>query len=379
MIFDYDTLKFIWWVVIGVLIIGFAVSDGYDLGVGILFPFVSRTDIERRIVLNAIGPTWEGNQVWFITALATIFAVWPQVYATVLSGMYVALILIIFTMIFRPVAIEYRSKLTNSRWRAMWDRTLFVASVVPVFLFGLIFGNILQGLPFSFDHLLRAHYAGSFEHLFNPFALLIGVLGLAMFIMHGALFLQLRTQESIQQRARVAALWASAVYFFTFGLSGAWAMISLDGFRLVSLPGTDAVPNIVAKVVTKLPGGWRSNFQEYPWMMIVPAAAALSILAASTLSYFKRPASAFVASAGAICGTIATLAISIFPFIIPSSLSPNSSLTVWDATSSQLTLMWMLVATALFLPIVVIYTGWVYRIMRGKVTKQRIDEQTHSY
>ena len=379
MIFDYDTLKVIWWMLIGVLIIGFAVSDGYDLGVGVLSPFVARTDIERRIVLNAIGPTWEGNQVWFITAVAMMFAVWPQVYATVLSGMYAALILIIFTMIFRPVAIEYRSKLTDIRWRTMWDGTLFVASVVPAFLFGLIFGNVLQGLPFNFDSSLRAHYAGTFGNLFNPFALLIGILGSAMFVMHGALFLQLRTQELIQRRARAAALWAGTVFFLCLAVSGVWAVTSLDGFRLVSMPAADGVPSIVEKVVTKAPGLWRSNFQEYPWMGTVPAAAVLSIMVASALSYFRRPAWAFMASASAISGTVATLGISIFPFIVPSSISPNSSLTVWDATSSHLTLMWMLVATAVFLPIVLIYTRWVYRVMRGKVTEQRIDEQTHSY
>lgn len=379
MIFDYDTLKFIWWVVIGVLTIGFAVSDGYDLGVGVVFPFASRTDIERRIVLNAIGPTWEGNQVWFITALATTFAVWPPVYATVLSGLYTVVILIILTMIFRPVAIEYRSKLTNTRWRALWDWMLFVASLVPAFLFGLILGNVVQGLSFNFDNSLRSNYSGSFIDLFNPFALLAGVLSLAMFTMHGALFLQIRTQESLQQRARVAALLAGGTFFVSFGWCGMWAMTSLEGFRLVSMPAMDAVPNILAKVVTTFPGAWRSNFEEYQWTMIVPAVTALSILVASTLSYFKHPGSAFLASASAISGTIATLAICMFPFIAPSSLSPNSSLTVWDATSSHLTLMWMFVATALFLPIVVIYTGWVYRVMRGKVTKQRIDEQTHSY
>ena len=379
MIFDYDTLKLIWWVIIGILIVGFAVSDGYDLGVGTLFPFVSRSDIERRIVLNAIGPTWEGNQVWLITAVAATFAVWPPVYATVLSGLYVALMLMIFTMIFRPVAIEYRSKLTSTRWRVLWDGTLFVASVVPAFLFGLIFGNVLQGLPFVFDNTLRVDYSGSLMSLFNPFALLTGVLGVAMLVMHGALFLQVRTQDSIYQRARLAALSAGAVFFVSFGWVGVWTLTTLDGFRIVSMPAADAVPNILAKAVTTFPGAWRSNFQEYQWTMIVPAVTVLSILLASTLSYFNRPAPAFLASAGAISGTIASLAISIFPFVVPSSLSPTSSLTVWDATSSQLTLMWMLVATAIVLPIVVIYTGWVYRVMRGKVTKQRIDEQTHSY
>lgn len=379
MILDYETLKLMWWVIIGVLIIGFALTDGYDMGVGMLFPWLARGDMERRIILNAIGPTWEGNQVWFITAVASLFAVWPPVYATAFSTLYVALILMIFAMIFRPIGIEYRNKLSDAHWRMRWDWILFVASIIPAFLFGLIFGNVLQGLPFRFDSAMRSYSTGSFGQLFNPFAILTGAMSTSMWVMHGAIFLQLRTEDPIRRRARRAVLWGSAVFLVTFGLASGGGALSIEGLRIISLPPIDAVPNILAKVIVKAPGAWLSNYRTYPWAITVPAITVLSILLAAFLAYVMRPVAAFIASGVAIAAAIGTFSIALFPFILPSSLSPNSSLTVWDATSSHLTLMWMLVATIILLPIVVLYSAWVFRVMRGKVTEQSLHEQTHSY
>src|SRR6516165_921644 len=186
---DYETLKVIWWLFIGVLLIGFAVTDGFDLGIGTLLPFLGRNDEERRVMLNSVGPTWEGNQVWFITAGGAIFAAWPVVYATAFSGFYVALILTLFALFFRPVGFEYRSKLADPRWRNAWDWALFVGGAVPALIFGVAFGNLLQGVPFHFDADQRVFYTGSFWGLLNPFALLAGVVSLAMLAMHGAIFL----------------------------------------------------------------------------------------------------------------------------------------------------------------------------------------------
>jgi len=203
-LFDYFTLKIIWWLLVGALLIGFAVMDGFDLGVGALLPFVAKTDDERRVLINSIGPTWEGNQVWFITGGGALFAAWPLVYAAAFSGFYWALLLVLFALFFRPVGFEYRSKVADPRWRSAWDWGLVVGGAVPALVFGVSFGNLLQGVPFTFDDMLRPFYSGSFFGLLNPFALLTGVVSLAMLVMHGAVYLQMRTEGAIAQRARGA-------------------------------------------------------------------------------------------------------------------------------------------------------------------------------
>src|SRR5487761_2662828 len=194
MIFDYATLKVIWWLFVGVLLIGFSVTDGFDLGVGALLPFLGKNDEERRVIINSVGATWDGNQVWFITAGGALFAAWPLVYATAFSGFYIALILTLFALFFRPVGFDYRSKVADARWRSAWDWGLFAGGFVPALIFGVAFGNLLQGVPFSFDNDLRVTSSGSFWQLLNPFGLLAGVVSLAMLVMHGAVYLQIRTE-----------------------------------------------------------------------------------------------------------------------------------------------------------------------------------------
>jgi len=173
--FDYETLKLIWWVLISVLLIGFVITDGFDMGVGALLPVIGKTDEERRMMINSIAPHWEGNQVWLVLAAGAIFAAWPTVYATSFSGFYVAMMLTLFALFFRPVGFDYRSKLADSRWRSSWDWGIFAGSTVPPIVFGIAFGNLLQGVPFTLDVYLRSTYHGSFFGLLNPFALLVGI------------------------------------------------------------------------------------------------------------------------------------------------------------------------------------------------------------
>lgn len=380
MMLDYDTLKFIWWLLMGVLLIGFVVSDGYDLGVETLLPFVARTDGERRVVLNAFGPTWEGNQVWLITAIAVSFAIWPAVFATAFSAFYLIAMLMLFALFFRPVGIEYRSKIPDPRWRNAWDWSLFAGGVVPAFVLGLVLGNVLRGIPFSFDQTLIATYSGSWFGLFNPFALLCGLVSVAMLTMHGGLFLQMRTEGMLQQRAKRAVLLAGGLWFISFAVASAWLATGIDGYRIVSMPAADAVPNILAKVVEHAPGAWLDNYRSYPWTLAAPVLTLGGILAALLLSASNRPGFAFIVSSAGLAGVILAMGVCLFPFVLPSSTSPNSSLTAWDAASSHLTLSWLLFATLLFLPIVLAYTAWVYLVLRGKVTEQRIHEheQGHS-
>src|ERR1700739_2133430 len=228
---DYATLKVIWWVLIGVLLIGFALTDGFDMGAAILLPFIAKTDSERRIVVNTVGATWEGNQVWFITAGGAMFAAWPLVYAASFSGFYFAMLLVLFALFFRPVGFDYRSKRPDPRWRAGWDWALFVGGFVPALVFGVAFGNLLQGVPFRFDTDLRVSYHGSFFALLNPFALICGLLSLSMLIAHGAAFLRIKTDGAIARRASHALRITSLVALALFLAAGVLIATRIDGFR----------------------------------------------------------------------------------------------------------------------------------------------------
>jgi len=376
--FDYTTLKLIWWLFIGVLLIGFAVMDGFDMGVASWLPFLGKTDDERRVIINTIGPTWEGNQTWLVTAGGAIFAAWPLVYAAAFSGLYIALLLVLFALFFRPVGFDYRSKLADTRWRNAWDWALFAGGTVPALVFGVAFGNLFIGLPFHYDESLRSFYTGSFFGLLNPFALLCGAVSLSMLMMHGAIYLQLRTDGAVQKRAQKAALITGIVCAVAFALAGIWIAYGIDGYLITSTQDTNTALNPLAKTVEKSAGAWLSNYHAYPWMILAPIAGfagiALSLLAAR----FKNERSAFLFSSIAIAGIILTAGFSMFPFIMPSSTDPVSSLTIWDAVSSKKTLGIMFIVTVIFLPLIMLYTSWVYRVLRGKVTVQSIKDNTHT-
>ncbi|MFZ0485542.1 MAG: cytochrome d ubiquinol oxidase subunit II, partial [Arenicellales bacterium] len=264
MIFDYETLKLIWWLFVGVLLIGFALMDGFDLGVAALLPFTGRNDDERRVVINSIGPVWEGNQVWLITAGGAFFAAWPLVYAAAFSGFYFALLLVLLALILRPVGFDFRSKVPDPRWRGFWDWGVFVSGAVPALVFGVAFGNLFQGVPFHYDDTLRPFYTGSFWALLNPFALLVGIVSLSMLMLHGALYTQLRTEGEIADRAAQAARAAGGVFMIAFALAGLWLWVGIDGYRLVSIPAHDSVLTPLMKTVEKAPGGWFLHYRVHP-------------------------------------------------------------------------------------------------------------------
>lgn len=373
-LFDYATLKLIWWLFVGVLLVGFAILDGFDLGVGTLLPFVGRTDDERRVVINSIGPTWEGNQVWFITAGGALFAAWPLVYAAAFSGFYVALILTLFTLFFRPVGFEYRSKVADPRWRAIWDWGLFAGGAVPALIFGVAFGNLLQGVPFHFDADQRVFYTGSFFGLLNPFALLAGIVSLAMLTMHGAIYLQLRTDAVVQARAARAARIAGLVFIVAFAAAGMWIATGIEGYRVTTMPSADSSFVPLAKTVERGAGAWLTNYRLQPWTMGAPIAAFSAAVLALVASRLQRAGIAFVLSSVAVAAVVFTAGFAMFPFVMPSSSDPASSLTAWDAVSSRRTLQIMFWVVLLFLPIVLAYTTWVYRVMRGTISTRQVQE-----
>jgi cytochrome bd ubiquinol oxidase subunit II len=369
---EYGLLRLIWWALLGLLLIGFGVMDGFDLGTGILHPFVARRDVERRVLLNAIGPVWEGNQVWLILGAGAAFAAWPPLYAVSFSGFYLAMFLVLAALILRPVSITYRSKLNDPAWRGFWDGAFFVSGLVPTLIFGVAFGNLFLGVPFSFDDTLRVTYSGGLVGLLNPFALLSGLVSVAMLTMHGGTYLALKTGGRVAVRASLAARLSAAAFIVVFTLAGIW-VAQLEGYSILGPIAAAGPSNPLAKTVVRIAGGWLGNFRELPGLWAVPALGYAGALGALVLPRLKAPRLALVASGLAVASTIATAGIGLFPFLLPSSSDPNDSLTIWDSSSSQRTLFIMLVATLIFLPIVIAYTGWVFRVLRGKVDAAGIE------
>ena len=371
--FDYETLRLIWWVLLGTLLIGFALTDGFDLGVAALLPFVGRTDAERRMVINAIGPTWEGNQVWFIVGGAAIFAAWPFVYAISFSGFYLAMFLVLAALILRPVGFKYRSKRCDAAWRSRWDWALFVGGFVPALVFGVAVGNVLSGAPFRLDSDLRAFFDGSFLGLFTPFTLLCGLLSVAMLVLHGSAWLAIKVEHGpVHDRARKFGTIAGLASLALFAAGWAFVAYGDIGYRIVGAIDPSGPSNPLRTTSELARGGWLANYGLYPWMMIAPVlgfgGAALALFGIRRGS----ESSAFAGSSASAVGIIATVGLSMFPFILPSSIDSHSSLTVWNASSSAKTLGIMLFVTVVLLPIVLAYTAWAYKVMFGRVTTQEV-------
>ena len=374
---DYETLRVIWWVLIGVLLIGFAVTDGFDLGVGALLRIIGKTDDERRVMINAIAPHWDGNQVWLITAGGALFAAWPTVYAASFSGFYLALMLTLFALFLRPIGFEYRAKIDSEIWRSRWDWALTAGSAIPALIFGVAFGNLLQGVPFGFDEYLISTYTGSFWQLLNPFALLAGVVSSAMITMQGGAYLAHRTEGVIQERTIKAATGAAWLMVAAFVGAGFWLQ-SIEGYRITSTIDMNALPDPMSKTVVREAGAWMRNYTQQPLLWLLPGLAVAGALVTSLLLRLRYTLSAFVTSSLALVGVIGTAGASMFPFVMPSSSMPNASLTVWDSASSQLTLSLMFWATVIFMPLIIGYTSWAYSVMRGKVTAAYIRENDHA-
>lgn len=372
--FDYGTLREIWWLLLGVLLIGFAITDGYDLGLGAIYRFITRDDTERRMALEAIEPHWEGHQVWFILGGGAVFAAWPMLYAASFSGFYFAMLLVLLALILRPVGFNFRNKVEHPAWRNLWDWALTVSGVVPSLVFGVAFGNLLLGVPFHFTESMLPVYDGSFFGLFHPFALLAGVVSLSMLVMHGATFGAMKIEGAPGDRARNVARVAAIVALVAFVAAGAWLTV-LPGHVVTSAVVADSPSNPLAKQVAVEAGAWLSNQRSHPLLWLPPALAVLSLLA---VAIFRNRRLGFVASSVALAMIILTAGIALFPFLMPSSTQPGHGLTVWDASSSQRTLGIMLFATAVFLPIVLAYSTWAFRIMRGKVTRAHVEEQTRN-
>jgi len=375
---DYESLKLIWWVLVGVLLIGFALTDGFDLGAAALMPFVGKTDNERRVVINTIAPHWDGNQVWLVTAGGALFAAWPLVYAAAFSGFYWALLLVLFALFVRPVGFDYRSKLSDPRWRQSWDWGLFVGGVVPSLVFGVAFGNLLLGVPFELDSTLRSTYTGNFWQLLNPFGLLAGLVSLSMLMLHGGTWLMMRTEGAISERSRLASQLCAVVFLLCFCGAGLWLWLgNIQGLVISSAFDANSGLNPLSKTVVLGNAGWLANYSSYPLSILAPLAGIIGGLLALVAASGRKAGWAFLGSSLAITGALCTAGFALFPFVMPSSIDAASSLTVWDAVSSHMTLGIMLVAAGIFVPLILCYTLWSYIKMWGKVTTAHIESDTH--
>lgn len=338
---SHETLQVIWYLLIGILIAGYAILDGFDLGVGVLSPFVARSDRERRTLLNAIGPFWDGNEVWLLTAGGALFAAFPHVYATVFSGFYLALMLVLFALIFRAVSFEFRSKVEDPRWRKAWDGAFFVGSLVPALLTGVAMGNIMRGVPLD----SQMEFAGTFFTLLNPFSLLVGLTGLAMFIMHGAIWLMIKAEGEIVERARK---WAN----------GGWIALLV----LVVLTTVIGIIDVPAAF---------ENYLAVSWAWLIPILAVVFLVSTKiSLTRFSAGRT-FLSSALTIASLIGIIGAANFPHLLPARNVAEYGLTIYNASASQNTLTAMFVIALIGVPLVLIYTAYVYRIFRGKT---RVDD-----
>lgn len=373
---DYDTLRLLWWLLLGVLLMGFAIMDGFDLGVGMCLPFIAKTDGERRILINSVGPTWEGNQVWFILGGGAIFAAWPLLYSVAFSGFYYAMLLVLLALILRPVGFKYRSKLPHPAWRQTWDVALFIGGGVPALIFGVAIGNVLQGVPFHFSLSLRPFYTGTFFELLNPFALLAGLVSVCMLLMHGACFIQLKTENPLKKRAHVVAKAAAWLTLMLFIIGGCWlAQGVLPGYQLASVEHPTGPSNPLHKQVIIDHLAWFHNYTLHPFTKLAPLLAGISLIIVACCGKWIK--TAFLFSALSIASIIGTVGLSMYPFLLPSSSHPNHSLLIWDASSSHLTLFIMLVATCVFMPLILLYTAWVYHVLRGTINERFVKQHEH--
>lgn len=362
----YVALKVVWAFLLGVLLSGLGVMVGMDMGVGTLLRFVGRTDDERRAMLSAIEPHWDGNQVWFILGGGAIFAAFPTLYATSFSTFYVVMLLLLFSMIMRPLAFEYRSKVDARHWRETWDWAFLVSGAVPMFIFGAAFGNVMQGIAFHFTWDGQYYLDQSFIwYVLNPFAILCGLMSVALSLHQGSAMLLIRTEAPIAERAaRIGSMggWIAAVLFVIGGI-WVWQMNSFAFIGPVD-PGMAATP-LGGPAVVRQVGAWLGNFETYPGLWAIPAVGLLSMIVGPLALRGGHGVIAWWLAALAWVATIFTVGVAMFPFLMPSTTAPSQSLTVWNSTGSAYNLTWMLVFAAIFVPAIIIYTGWAFRVMTG--------------
>jgi cytochrome d ubiquinol oxidase subunit II len=385
----FSTLQLLSWLTVGAVMFLLVAIMGFDMGGGMLARFVGKTDEERRAIINVIAPTWDGNQVWFITLGGAIFAIFPRVYAASFSGLYLGILLVLWGLFCRPVAFEYRSKFISTKWKNFWDWMLFFGSSIPMLVAGVAIGNTFLGFPFAIDpESLRFFYGPqgitgtepavfALLKLLSPFALFIGVFAIVMSLMHGAAYCAWRTDGVLHERFVKIRKICALLFIVLFAALGIWLSL-MPGYVWTPTGAlthfSDAVNMpLTGATVTLVKGGWLHNYGDYPWMFLAPILAFIGALLAVLL---KKSSAAFWGSVVACLGAVFTVGLTLFPFLMPSSLIPNQSLVVWNASSSQTSLIGILLAAVIILPFIFVYTLFVYKKMWGRGARMNAEEIT---
>lgn len=363
--FDYVFLKIIWWVVVGLMLMVYASTAGYDAGITMMMPF-QKKEISKRILLNISAPTWDGNQTWIVFAGGALFVVWPVVYSTAFSGLYVAMLCILWALFLRPPGYDYRGKIDKPLWRLFWDWALFVSAVVPVFIFGVAMGNCFLGFPYHFDPMtFRVFYTGSFFDLLSPFGFLSGVCSVVMVLMHGAAYAARRSEGKVREMSRRVHITSALLLIILFSIAGFYVIFSIKGYVLM---GQASEPTLypLQNIVVYRANAWIDSFTQYPWKFFPPLLAYLAMGATLWANYLRWYNWTFWSSVIAVSSIIGTAGAGLFPFIMPSSTNPNQSITVWNAVSSQYALNIMLYVGVVLLLIILGYKIFTFNALWGK-------------
>ena len=365
--------QFVWWIFIGAVLFLLALTMGFDFGVAALMPFSGKNNLQRRTIINSIGSTWAGNQIWLVMGGGTIYAVWPQIYATTFSGFYGAMILFLWALFARPIVIEWRAKLVDHKWISVMDWLLALCSGFAAVAIGLLIGNLFVGVPFHYLPDMRSIYTGNMWLLFNPFSILVGLVSLFMMLMHGAAYMRMTTDLSIAHRCNKVVRWFAVLFILGFAGAGLWLAFGIKGYHLVKAAG---IQNMRFNVVELKTGAWLANYHHFKWFIMMPILGFVGAIWAFIFSGSKRYYQSFIGSSVATLGAVLTFGGSLYPFLLPSSTHLANSLTVWNATSSPMSLHVMFVAAVIMLPIILLYTLFIYYKMSRRVTMAEIEQNS---
>ena len=352
------------WGLLGLFVIGFVLVNGIELGVSLLLPFLNVSEQQRGVIVAKLAVPSAGNQAWLALTIAVLFVGWPTVYAALFSSFQSLLLLTLLALFVRPIGFYFRSQIANDAWRQKWDKALFVSGLLPAALLGLMAGNLLKGVPFHLASDMHIAFLGSFSGLFSPFAALVSATCVALLASYGALYLQTHSQDALYQRSKSLAMSSGIGFMLLFILVGMW-ITRLEGYHVTTEIVPTGVSNPLTKFVKRGEGLWLDNYEHEPSLWALPVLAALAWIVALVLSRLDQAKWALLASAVTITLVLLILGVSMFPFLAPSNISLNSSLTIWDASASQITLTALLWLGGLLLPVMAISTRWLYRFAAG--------------
>ncbi|MCK5888901.1 MAG: cytochrome d ubiquinol oxidase subunit II [Methylococcales bacterium] len=364
MIFDYEMMRVIWWWLLGIPLVGFAIMGGADLGVGLLL-YLGKDNHEKEMIINTTKTTWQSSQLWLILTIITLFSAWPIAYSVAFSSLSFVLIIALCTLFLRPLGFLFQHKLSCEKWQNHWNRAIFLSALLPSFLFGLIIGNLLTGLPFQLDVDMRLVYHGDFFTIFSLFSVVSGLLSTFLFAMQGAAYLQLKTEGDIQRKAQKALFSSALLTLLVFAAAGYWA-IFLEGYHILSLLDTNAPSTPLENLVKKGNGLWLDNYGHYAHLWMLPASTLVTAVLSFCYALLHRPKHAFFYSSLTTAAIILTIGCSMFPFLVPSNLFLKSSLTIWDASASLNSLTLMFWAAVFLLPLSLLYIRWIFNLLCRK-------------